>query len=86
MMPYPKIKTYYFIACAVLLVLLILLMLIKNNWVLTPQAMLSTLVGWLVICAVIIGVVYMMVVKRGPNRKDTGGTDVNDDENGRLSE
>lgn len=74
-MPYSKIKTYYLTVCTVLLVLLIILMLIKNNWVLTPQVMLSTLVGWLVICAVIIGIIYLFVAKRVPERKDTDGGD-----------
>lgn len=84
MMPYPKIKTYYFIACTVLLLLLILLMLIKNGWVLTPRVLISTLVGWLVICAVIIGVVYMMVAKRGTDKRDGDGTE--DDASKRLPE
>lgn len=75
-MPYSKIKRYYFTVCIVLLVLLVLLMMIRNNWTMTPQALLSTLVGWLLICAVIIGVIYLMVARRGGKKgTDSDGTE-----------
>lgn len=69
MIPFPKIKKYYFTACLVLLLLLVVLMLVKNNWTPTPKAVISTLVGWMVLCAVIVGVIYLMVARRGPKNK-----------------
>ncbi len=44
-MSYSKIKKYYFTACAVLFVLLLLLTLMRDGWTLTPQSLLSMLVG-----------------------------------------
>lgn len=67
-MSYSKIKKYYFTACAVLFVLLLLLTLMRDGWTLTPQSLLSMLVGWLLLCAVIIGVVYLVVAGGAPNR------------------
>lgn len=64
MMPFPKIKNFYFTACAIIFALLFVLMLIRSNWTITPQGLFSTIVGWLVICAVLIAVIYMLVGKR----------------------
>ena len=63
-MPFSKIRRYYFTVCALLFVLLFVLMLARTGWRLTPQALLSTVVGWLLLCAVIIGVVYLVVSRR----------------------
>lgn len=71
MMSYSKIKKYYFTACAVLFVLLLLLTLMRDGWTLTPQSLLSMLVGWLLLCAVIIGVVYLVVGRRRTKAGDT---------------
>ena len=71
MMPFSKIRGYYFTACALLFVLLFVLMLARTGWRLTPQALLSTVVGWLLLCAVIIGVVYLVVGRRRTKSGDT---------------
>lgn len=73
-MEYAKIRKYYFTVCAVLLVLLFVFMLIGSHGRLTLQSVMSTFVGWLVLCAIIIGVVYMFVVKNRSNGSDAGGT------------
>lgn len=64
-------QKYYFTACAVLFVLLLLLTLMRDGWTLTPQSLLSMLVGWLLLCAVIIGVVYLVVGRRRTKSGDT---------------
>ena len=75
MMPFSKIRRYYFTACALLFVLLFVLMLARTGW---PQALLSTVVGWLLLCAVIIGVVYLVVSRRKTKGNGTdGGTERN---------
>lgn len=66
-----KSKNNYFTACAVLFVLLLLLTLMRDGWTLTPQSLLSMLVGWLLLCAVIIGVVYLVVGRRRTKSGDT---------------
>ena len=77
MMPFSKIRRYYFTVCALLFVLLFVLMLARTGWRLTPQALLST-VGWLLLCAVIIGVVYLVVSRRKTKGNGTdGGTERN---------
>ena len=78
MMPFSKIRRYYFTVCALLFVLLFVLMLARTGWRLTPQALLSTVVGWLLLCAVIIGVVYLVVSRRKTKGNGTdGGTERN---------
>ena len=63
---------------ALLFVLLFVLMLARTGWRLTPQALLSTVVGWLLLCAVIIGVVYLVVSRRKTKGNGTdGGTERN---------
>ena len=53
-------------------------MLARTGWRLTPQALLSTVVGWLLLCAVIIGVVYLVVSRRKTKGNGTdGGTERN---------
>lgn len=49
-------------------------MLVSTHGRPTPQSVMSLLTGWLVLCVIIIGVVYLFVVKRC-NRKDTDGTE-----------
>ena len=67
-----------FTVCALLFVLLFVLMLARTGWRLTPQALLSTVVGWLLLCAVIIGVVYLVVSRRKTKGNGTdGGTERN---------
>ena len=66
MMPYSKIKRYYFTSCAFLFVLLFVLMLARNGWTVNPRALLSTFVAWLLLRAVVIGVVYLLVSRRKP--------------------
>lgn len=78
MMPFSKIRRCYFTVCALLFVLLFVLMLARTGWRLTPQALLSTVVGWLLLCAVIIGVVYLVVSRRKTKGNGTdGGTERN---------
>lgn len=75
---FSKIRRYYFTVCALLFVLLFVLMLARTGWRLTPQALLSTVVGWLLLCAVIIGVVYLVVSRRKTKGNGTdGGTERN---------
>ena len=67
-----------FTVCALLFVLLFVLMLARTGWRLTPQALLSPVVGWLLLCAVIIGVVYLVVSRRKTKGNGThGGTERN---------
>ncbi len=70
MIPYGKIKKMYFTACGVLFALLAVLIMMKNGWTLPPRALISLLVGWLVICAVLIGVIYMLVSKKIASEKE----------------
>lgn len=70
MTSFSNIKKYYFTVCAVFFVLLLVLTLARGGWTLTPQSMLSMLVGWMLLCAVIIGLIYFIVVKKGT--KDSG--------------
>ena len=73
-----RLFTPDFTACALLFVLLFVLMLARTGWRLTPQALLSTVVGWLLLCAVIIGVVYLVVSRRKTKGNGTdGGTERN---------
>ena len=71
MMPFSKIRRYYYTACALLFVLLFVLMLARTGWRLTPQALLSPCVGWLFLCAVILGVLFLVVSRRQPHGNGT---------------
>lgn len=64
MMPFSQVKKYYFTACGVFFVLLFVLTLARHDWTINPQALISMIAGWLLLCAVIIGVIFLAVNRR----------------------
>lgn len=64
MAPFSQIRKYYFTACGIFFVLLLVLTLFRNDWTLNPQALISMIAGWLLLCAVIIGIVFLTMNRR----------------------